>query len=99
MDHEKIDEELKVVGVQVRPETVKLPSDLKQVGVLANNLSRFSTFQNIKTPLADDKVLTGLHAPITSSLRWLATLTMYILRQAHVGLKEIHGKTVRVIKR
>jgi len=82
--------------LQRRTETITLPPDLKKMGVQATSTSRFITYQNVKIPLADDKVLSGLHAPITSSLRWLATLALYILRQAHIGLKKVHGHVVRV---
>lgn len=98
VEHEVNDEEVKD-HVTVRHETIKLPPDLKKMGLKSvSATSSFSSYQNVKTPLADDKVLTGLHAPITSSLRWLATLALYILRQAHLTLREIHGKVVRVIK-
>ncbi|PIV09638.1 hypothetical protein COS31_04595 [Candidatus Roizmanbacteria bacterium CG02_land_8_20_14_3_00_36_15] len=85
--------------LQRRAETITLPPDLKKIGLQASTTSRFSGFQNIKLPISDDKVVSGSHAPITSSLRWLATLALYILWQAHLGLKTIHGKVVRVIRR
>ncbi len=80
-------------------ETIRLPPDLKKLGVQANSLSQTTGYQNVKIPLADDKVVSGLHAPITSSLRWLATLALYILKQAHLSLKVVKGHTVRVFKK
>lgn len=97
VEHEVTDEEVKQ-HVTVRPETIELPPDLKKLGVQSTTTTGFPSYQNVKTPLSDDKVLTGLHAPITSSLRWLATLALYLLQKAHVGLKTIHGHVVRVFK-
>lgn len=92
----QIEEEVKPY-VSPRAETIELPPDIKKLGVHPSTTSQFSTYQNVKLPLADDKILPGLHAPITSSLRWLATLAIYILRHAHLGLKKIHGRVVRVV--
>lgn len=85
--------------VQKRAETIKLPPDLKKMGVQASTTSQTTTYQNVKIPLADDKVLVGMKAPITSSLRWLATFALYILHHAHLSLKIVHGHAVRVFKR
>lgn len=84
--------------IKPRAETIELPPDLKKLGVQATTSSQFSTYQNIKLPISDDKIITGLHAPITSSLRWLATFAQYVLACAHIVLKKVHGKVVRVIK-
>jgi len=84
--------------VQVKGQTIQLPPDLKKLGLQPTSPAGFQSFQNVKTPISDDKVITGLHAPITSSFRWLATLALYILRSAHLGLKVIHGKVIRVIR-
>lgn len=85
--------------MQVRPESIQLPPDLEKLGLKAAPSSSFPQYQNIKLPLSDDKIVSGLHAPITSSIRWLATLAIYILRQAHLGLKVVHGHVIRVVKR
>jgi hypothetical protein len=61
--------------------------------------SHFSYYQTVNLPLADDKILPALHQPITSSLRWLATLAFYILKKAHLTLRVVGGKTIRIFKR
>lgn len=85
--------------IQIHPETIKLPPDLKKLGLQPVSNSQFSNVQNITIPIRDDRVLVGLHAPINSSFRWLATLAVYILSQAHIRLKTVGGKAVRVFKR
>ena len=86
--------------VKVRPETINLPPDLKKMGLqTAPPISQFSGYQNITLPISDDKVVSGLHQPISSSLRWLATLALYLLQKAHLSLKVVGGKAVRVFKR
>jgi hypothetical protein len=94
VEHEQ-DVEIKPF-VQKRKENIKLPADIEKIGVTTTHTTQFPSYQSVTTPLSDDKVLTGLHAPITSSFRWLAVLAMYILRHAHLTLKKIHGKIVRI---
>ncbi|QQG44367.1 MAG: hypothetical protein HYW86_00390 [Candidatus Roizmanbacteria bacterium] len=95
VEHKEVDEEVKP-HIEVKQENVKLPEDLTQAGVEAVETTQFPNLQKIKTPLSDEKILVGLHQPITSSFRWLATLAMHILKQAHLGLKVVHGKVMRV---
>ncbi len=83
--------------VHPRAETIELPPDLKKIGVQSTSINQFPTYQNVKLPISDDKVITGLHAPITSSLRWLATLAVYILKLAHLKLRIVHGKVVTAV--
>lgn len=85
--------------IQIKSETIELPPDLKKLGLTPVSSTQFPSYQNIKLPVSDDKIIKGLHSPITTSLRWLATLALYILQQAHLTLKVIHGKAVRVLRR
>lgn len=96
VEHEPEEEVEKFVTP--RAETIKLPPELKKLGLQPATTTKFPTYQNIKLPLSDEKVIVGSHAPITSSLRWLATFAMYLLAQAHLGLKVVHGKVVRVLR-
>ncbi len=85
--------------VEPKAESIKLPPDLKRIGLQAVSQTQFPTYQNVKLPISDDKVMQGLHAPVSSSLRWLATLAVYMLRLAHLQLKVVSGKAIRIIKR
>ena len=85
--------------VSPRAETIELPPDLKKLGLQAVSNSSFPSYKNIKLPISDEKIIVGQKAPITSSLRWLATFALYILAQAHLGLKVIRGHVIRVLKR
>lgn len=96
VEHEP-DEEVRPY-VKTRKEIIDLPDDLKKMGLHATTTTEFPDYQSIKLPLTDDKIISGLHKPITSSLRWLATLAQYILGQAHLVLKVINGKVIRVVK-
>ena len=84
--------------VQARAETIELPPDLKKMGLQPATTTQFPSYQNIQLPISDDKIIAALHQPITSSIRWLATLALYLLKQVHLALRIIHGKVVRVIK-
>lgn len=85
--------------VTPRAETIELPPDLKKMGLQAATTTQYPSYSNIKLPISDEKVVVGLHAPITTSLRWLATFAFYLLQMAHLQLRVIHGKVVRVIRR
>ena len=95
----------KEVEEEVRPhivkreETIKLPPDIEKLGLKPIPTTQFPQYQSIKLPITDEKIITGLSAPISSSLRWLATLALYLLQQAHLSLKVIHGRVVRVLKK
>lgn len=94
---DSIEEEVKPF-ISPRAETIELPPDLKKLGLQAVSHSKFSSYKNIKLPLSDEKIIVGQKAPITSSIRWLATFALYILAQAHLGLKVVHGHVIRVLK-
>lgn len=81
-------------------EFIQLPPDLSAIGVKSiEDTETNSFFDKVKLPLSDDEVVQGMHAPITSSLRWLATFAIYLLLQAHLTLKVMHGKVRRVARR
>lgn len=84
--------------VQPRAESIKLPSDLTMIGLQPVSSTQFSSYKNIKLPISDEKIIKGLHEPITSSYRWLAEFAVFILTQAHLALRVVHGKIIRVIK-
>ncbi len=82
--------------VQARAETIKLPADVKKMGVVATSSTPiFKDEQALKLPISDEKIIEGLKQPVTSSFRWFAELMRYLLRQAHLTLKTFHGKVVR----
>ena len=85
--------------ITIHPETIELPPNLKKLGLKTPPSSVTAQYNNIKLPISDEKIVAGLNAPITSSIKWLSTLAVYILRQSHLGLKIIHGHVVRVIRR
>jgi hypothetical protein len=94
-------EPAKEVGsyIQPRKEIIELPPDLQKIGLQTTSSTKFPSYQTVALPISDDKILQGLHAPIYSSLRWLATLCLYLLRKAHLALKVVHGHVIRVIRR
>ena len=96
VEHREVDQEVKP-HVQVRPEVVEVPPDLQQMGVQATPTTQFQT-QQVQSLISDEEIIKGLHQPTTSSFRWLAELALYILKHAHITLKKIHGKIVRVVK-
>lgn len=84
--------------VQPRQETIKLPTDLQMVGLQPVKTTQFPSYKNVKLPLTDEKIIEGKKEPITSSKRWLSEFALYLLRQAHLTLRTVHGKVIRVVK-
>lgn len=86
--------------VQSRQEEPRISPHLKKIGVKKIiTAPRYTVQKTIILPLTDDMVERGLHAPITSSLRWLAEWSVFILKKAHIVLKKVHGHMKRIIQR
>lgn len=99
ISHEmELPKELEKAGVSKFRETIELPPDLRKIGVsqIGANLQVTPTLPKITLPVSDVTVAKGLHAPILSALRWLAVWCVKKLKKAHVKLRVIHGKVVRV---
>lgn len=97
-EHEIQDQDVQQF-VQLKQDTIKLPQELKNVGLKAVNQTSFPNYQNVKLPLPDDQVMQGSKAPLNSSIRWLAEYAKLLLWRAHITLKTVQGKVIRVVKR
>lgn len=84
--------------VQPKQETIKLPPDLSKLGLQPVSQAQFSSYKNVKLPISDEKIVAGLKAPVSSSKRWLSEFAVYVLKQAHLTLRVVGGKVIRVIK-
>lgn len=92
-------EEVEKAGVEIVKETIELPPDVKKLGVTTTGPSVSvvtTTIPQIPLPISDQQVVVGLHAQLLSSLRWLAIWCIRKLKKAHIALKKIHGKIIRV---
>ncbi len=81
-----------------RQETIQLPTELKEFGLEAVNNEELSTVNNIKLPISDEQIMQDLKAPPSESKRWYATFFLYLLERAHLTLRKVGDKVVRVIK-
>ncbi|OGG32108.1 hypothetical protein A3I80_05110 [Candidatus Gottesmanbacteria bacterium RIFCSPLOWO2_02_FULL_40_10] len=74
-----------------------MPPDVKKLGVSVSNAqSPVFTAAQVSLPITDDKILEGLKAPLSSAFKWLAVWCIKKLQKAHLVLKSIHGKIIRV---
>lgn len=79
--------------------SIKLPPDLKKIGLKAEGEDLFKeTLNKIKLPISDEKIMEDLKAPPSESKRWFATIMLYILERAHLTLKKVGTKVVRIFK-
>lgn len=92
--------EVEKAGVTIYKETIELPPDVKKLGVTPAGASvpvaAAAALPNVVLPISDPQVVSGLHTQIANALRWLAVWCMKKLKKAHIALKNIHGKIVRV---
>lgn len=95
-----LSKEVEKAGVEVIKDTIELPPDVKKLGVSTVGTSApvavTATLPPVSLPLSDQQVILGLHAQVISSFRWLAVWCVKQLKKAHIALKNIHGKIVRV---
>lgn len=96
----EVSKEVERAGVEVVKDTIELPPDVKKLGVTQTGpsapVSTTTTLPSVTLPISDQQVVAGLHAQILNSLRWLAIWCMKRLKKAHIALKNMHGKIVRV---
>jgi hypothetical protein len=96
----EIPEEVKKAGVTLKKETIELPPDVKKLGVTPTGasvpISQAAVLPKVSLPISDDQVIVGLHTQITNALHWLAIWCIKKLKKAHIILKVIHGKIIRV---
>lgn len=86
--------------VTPHPQTIKLPPDLKKIGVKTEEEDyQFKEALNkVKLPISDERIMEDLKASPSESRRWFATLLLYILERAHLTLKKVGTKVVRIFK-
>lgn len=98
----EIPEEVEKAGVMKVSETIELPPDVKKLGVVSSGASTPITvtpvLSKVVLPISDQQVIVGLHSKVTSAFRWLSTWCIRKLKKAHIALKVIHGKIVRINK-
>jgi len=80
-----------------RKEEPHIDPKLKKAGLSAIDTTTLDPRYKVKLPISDEKIMEGLDKPMTSSYRWLAEFSRYILKKAHLTLKKIHGHVVRII--
>jgi len=80
--------------------SISLPPSLKKMGVVVTgDDSQFhEALYKLKLPISDEKIMEDLQAKPSESKRWYATLLLYILQMAHLTLKKVGSKVVRVFK-
>jgi hypothetical protein len=84
--------------VSKRQDTIQLPPELKSIGVEATASEDTPGLNAIRFPISDEQIMDDLRASPAESKRWYATFFLYVLERAHVTLKRIGTKVVRVIR-
>lgn len=93
----EISPEFEAAGIEVQRDNVDVPQDLVKMGVQPTGPAQQHppVAKTVNLPLTDDQIITGLHAQIISSLRWLAEWCMRQLKAAHLHVRWVKGKIIR----
>lgn len=85
-------------GVRKIGDIIELPPDVKKLGVTPSGPQTpvSAVSGSVSLPLSDDKVYQGFTLPISSAWHWLSVWCTKKLHKAHLVLKQIHGKIIRV---
>ena len=94
----EIPSEVEKAGVIHYKETIEIPPDVRKMGLTPTgaNVPVVSQTPQVTLPVSDQIVYQGLHADFTNAVKWLAVWCMKKLKTAHLALKKVHGKIIRV---
>lgn len=83
--------------IRMPSEPPSIDPDAAKAGLkVAPAAQQFPSLYDVKVPLlTDEEIVKDLKTSPLTGTRWLAELGRYILRQAHISLKNIGGKIVR----
>ncbi len=82
--------------IQVNSSIPTIPADVAAAGVEVSPSAQDVLQPVLELPLPDEKIPVALKKPVSSGIRWIAEICVYMLRKAHLQLKTIHGKVMRV---
>lgn len=90
--------EVEHIGVVAHRDTIEIPPDVAKLGVHATGTAvpTSSALPQVSLPISDTQIAHGLQAQITQAIRWLAVACIRRLHRAHLTLRIVHGKLVRV---
>lgn len=94
---EKVPEEIEKAGVTlVRKETIEIPPAVRKLGVKpVGPATPVPTTPTVVLPLSDQQIVAA--GPVTAAISWLAAWCLRQLKKAHLVLKKVHGKIIRVV--
>lgn len=96
-DHVELSKETESIGMRVHKDQIQVAKELQDIGVYETGTSaKMPTNPRVKLPIPDTEVEKGLHQKIYSSVRWLAEWCIFQLKRAHMTLKVVRGKVMRV---
>ncbi len=98
VEHKISDESLKK-HIEEKPEVPNIAPDIAQAGVVSNASTSFPAYHTVKLPLSQKKIPTAIKMPVHESIRWLGTLSMYIMESTKHQFNKSHESAFRFMKR
>jgi len=96
----ELSKEVEKAGVIKVSQTIEFPPDVKKLAGVSTPVSTSppaTTIPQVYLPISDDKVFEGEKKGVTDAWSWLALWCIKKLRKAHIILKKIHGKVIRIL--
>lgn len=94
----EISSEVEKAGIIHYKESMEIPPDVRKMGLTPSgaNVPVASQTPQVTLPVSDQAVYQGLHRDFTNAVKWLAVWCIRKLQKAHLALKNVHGKIIRV---
>lgn len=84
--------------VEVRPDTPEISADVEKQ-VKDSSHTQFPAYQTVKLPLKQDAIPGAMKQPLYESIRWLGTLSYYIMAQTKYRFTQTHENVLQFMKR
>lgn len=85
--------------VEAREEVPNIVPDLARQGVRTDAAVKFPTYHTVKLPLSQNKIPPAMKQPVHESVRWLGTLSYYIMEQTKYKFTKSHESAYRFLRR
>jgi len=98
VEHKITDEQVKP-HIETHPEIPNISEDLKKQGVRSDSPTQFPTYKTVKLPMSQKKIPSAMKQPPFESIRWLGTLSYYIMEQSKYRFTKTHESVFGFLKK
>ncbi len=85
--------------VEEKPDVPNIAPDIAKAGVRSDAAVKFPNYHTVKLPMSQNKIPTAMKQPVHESVRWLGTLSFYIMEQTKHQFSKTHEGVLKFMKR